>query len=169
MCNATRGEGLSDRQKKDTAPNRGGAPVRCAPSWSAFGAPDAARSEGLDAITSALFPRYAEVAREMAPYRQRVVCEVHPELTFYLLNEDRPLLHPKRFVAGQVERRQLLTRRIPGVERILDSEVPGAKPWHLLDAAACLWTARRVIARAASRLPVDPEWDTQGLRMELMR
>jgi predicted RNase H-like nuclease len=47
--------------------------------------------------------------------------------------------------------------------------VAGAKPWHLLDAAACLWTARRVAARAATRIPMDPEWDSQGLRMEIVR
>jgi predicted RNase H-like nuclease len=38
----------------------------------------------------------------------------------------------------------------------------------LLDAAACLWTGRRVAARA-TRMPVDPEWDSQGLRMEIVR
>ena len=40
---------------------------------------------------------------------------------------------------------------------------------HLLDAAVFLWTARRIFAHAAIRIPWDPEWDEQGLRMEITR
>jgi len=36
-------------------------------------------------------------------------------------------------------------------------------------AAAFLWTARRIFAHAAIRIPEDPEWDEQGLRMEMFR
>jgi predicted RNase H-like nuclease len=69
--------------------------------------------------------------------------------------------------ASRQERRELLVAKVPDVERILDANV--ATPAHLLDAAACLWTARRTIARAATRMPADPEWDNQGLRMEFVR
>ena len=40
---------------------------------------------------------------------------------------------------------------------------------RLLDACAGLWTARRLAARSVSRLPESPEWDEQGVRMELVR
>jgi hypothetical protein len=40
---------------------------------------------------------------------------------------------------------------------------------HLLDAAAFMWTARRISARAGMRVPLDPEWDGEGLRMEIIR
>jgi predicted RNase H-like nuclease len=30
-------------------------------------------------------------------------------------------------------------------------------------------TARRIAARAVDRIPEDPEWDEQGIRMELLR
>ena len=40
---------------------------------------------------------------------------------------------------------------------------------HLLDAAACLWTARRVISRGVVHLPEHPEWDSEGLRMEFVQ
>jgi predicted RNase H-like nuclease len=149
-------------------PHRG-ASVRSAPTWPVLNSPaPGKRPEGLDAITAALFPRYCEVAREMAPYRQRTVFEGNPELTFHLLNGDRPLHYSKRFVAGQDERRALLEKRIPGVERILDARLPGVAAWHLNDAAACLWTARRILVRAVNRVPIDPEWDDQGLRMEIV-
>jgi predicted RNase H-like nuclease len=39
----------------------------------------------------------------------------------------------------------------------------------MLDVTAFLWTARRVFAKAATRIPEDPEWDELGLRMELVR
>ena len=65
--------------------------------------------------------------------------------------------------------RALLETKLPGALRIIDAEVPGATPSHLLDAAAILWTARRIFAKAAVRIPSDPEWDEQGLRMEIVR
>ena len=45
----------------------------------------------------------------------------------------------------------------------------GVKTQHLLDATACLWTARRIKARAVNRLPEDPEWDEQSLLMQILR
>jgi predicted RNase H-like nuclease len=39
----------------------------------------------------------------------------------------------------------------------------------VLDACVDLWTARRIAARAVSRLPEVPEWNDDGLRMELVR
>ena len=105
----------------------------------------------------------------MAPYRQRTVFEVHPELSFFQINGDVPLRWSKKFEAGQDERRTLLRNRIPGVERILETELDEVPFTHLLDAAALLWTARRISARAGTRLPADPEWDDEGLRMEFVR
>jgi predicted RNase H-like nuclease len=110
-----------------------------------------------------------EVARELAPYRQRSIFEVHPEVSFFQLNEDRPLQYRKRSIHGQNERRALLETKISRVERILDARIPGVRRTHLLDATACMWTARRVLGRAMTRIPIDPEWDSEGLRMEIVR
>jgi predicted RNase H-like nuclease len=131
-------------------------------------APDRASLNG-NADGIELAHRFAEVAEQMGPYRQRTIFEVHPELSFYQLNGDQPLEHKKRSAEGWEERRTLLKARIPGVERILDARVPGVRKAHLLAATACLWTARRILGRAMSRLPLDPEWDSQGLRMEMVR
>jgi predicted RNase H-like nuclease len=125
--------------------------------------------EGLSAVTARRLPRIAEAARELAPYWQRTVFEVHPELSFFQLNEDRPMRRSKHTIAGREERRELLMARLPGIEQVLDAKPTGAKPAHLFDAAAALWTSRRIMARAVTRLPADPEWDDQGLRMELVR
>lgn len=125
--------------------------------------------DNLDAISRTLLPRYQEVAAEMAPFRQRTIYEVNTDLSFYQLNDEVPMRWSKHSEKGRAERRALLEAKVPGVLRIIDGEVPGATPSHLLDVAAILWTARRIFAKAALRIPVDPEWDEQGLRMEIAR
>lgn len=148
---------------------RRGSTVHNAPTRESLKEDAVVRDDGLDAVTNVLLGRYREVAAEMAPYRQRTVFEVHPELSFFQINGDVPLRWSKKFEAGQDERRALLRNRIPGVERVLEAELDDVPFTHLLDAAALLWTARRISARAGTRLPADPEWDEEGLRMEFVR
>jgi predicted RNase H-like nuclease len=123
----------------------------------------------LSVVSRRLVVRFAEVDDNVQPYWQRTVFEVHPELSFFQLNEDQPLHYSKHRRVGVAERTALLKARLPGVERIIDANVAGAKPAHHVDAAVCLWTARRIASRAVSRLPEDPEWDSAGLRMEIVR
>jgi predicted RNase H-like nuclease len=123
----------------------------------------------LDAISRTLLPRYREVASEMAPFRQRTIYEVHSDMSFFQLNGDVPLQWSKNSEKGREERKALLELKVPGVDRILDADVAGATASHLLDAAAFLWTARRIFAHAVVRIPADPEWDDEGLRMEIVR
>lgn len=123
----------------------------------------------LDAISMTLLPRYREVAGEMAPFRQRTVYEVHSDMSFFQLNDGSPMQFPKHTEKGLNERRELLEAKFPGATRILSSELPGVSQAHLLDVAVFVWTARRIFARAAVRIPQDPEWDEQGLRMEIVR
>jgi predicted RNase H-like nuclease len=125
--------------------------------------------DGLSAVSRTLLPRYREVASEMGPYRQRVVYEVSSELSFFQLNEDVPLLWSKRSEKGRMERRELLSRKIPGIESVINAVLPRVPASHLLDVAGFIWTARRVFARIAIRVPEDPEWDEEGLRMEIVR
>jgi predicted RNase H-like nuclease len=105
----------------------------------------------------------------MAPFRQRTVFEVNADLSFFEMNEGVPMRWSKYSEKGTQERLALLESKLPGVLRIAEAEVPGASSSHLLDAAALLWTARRIFAKSAIRIPVDPEWDEQGLRMEFVR
>ncbi len=123
----------------------------------------------LDAISMTLLPRYREVAGEMAPFRQRTVYEVHSDMSFFELNDGQPLQWPKNTEKGRTSAGSSWRRSFPAVDRILSAEVPGASMAHLLDVAVFVWTARRIFARAAIRIPQDPEWDEQGLRMEIVR
>ena len=124
---------------------------------------------GLSAVVRAQLARIREVQRDVASYHQRTVLEVHPELGFFQLNEDTPLKFSKRTHLGIDERLGLLQARIPGLERVLDNIPAGVKLPTLLDACVGLWTARRIAARAVSRLPEVPEWNDDGLRMEIVR
>ena len=148
---------------------RRGSTVHNAPTRESLEEAVAVTGDGLDAVTNVLLRRYREVAAEMAPYRQRTVFEVHPELSFYQINQDVPLRWSKKFEAGSEERQALLKKRVQGSERILEVEIEDVPFSHLLDVAAMLWTARRIFARAGTRMPSDPEWDEQGLRMEFVR
>jgi predicted RNase H-like nuclease len=161
-----------EREARQLLGWRRGAAVMSAPPRRAVEAPSgqaALAAGGVGAVALLLLPRIREVTKEIQPYWQRTVFEVHPELSFHQLNGDQPLIYSKRMIIGRKERRELLVARLPGVDRILDARLRRIRDAHLLDVAACLWTARRIAARAVQRLPEDPEWDSQGLRMELVR
>jgi predicted RNase H-like nuclease len=123
---------------------------------------------GLDAITATLLGRYREVANEMSPFRQRTIYEGNPELSFFQLNQDVSMQASKRVEEGHEERRRVLESHIPGIEKALDVEIDGVVDKHIFDALSLLWTARRVHGHAARRMPLEPEWDSEGLRMEIV-
>ena len=122
--------------------------------------------EGLDIATQVLLTRYRNVAAEMSPYRQRQVYEGKPELSFFQLNGGVPMQHAKYSDEGQAEREALLVAKLNGIERVLDAEITRVKRYHLIDAAVLVWTSRRAFTHTARRLPFEPEWDSEGLRME---
>ena len=156
-----------DRQARALLGRRGTA-VHNAPSRAVFEGRVDSSHDGLDAVTRTMMPRYQEVADEMSPYRQRIVYEGHPELSFFQLHKDTPLTTSKVITEGKEERRLVLEDRIRGSERYLDATSFALPQKHLYDSFALLWTARRVFGHAAKRIPVDPEWDSEGLRMEIV-
>ena len=106
----------------------------------------------------------------MAPFRQRTIYEVNAELSFFQLNGEAPdavvealgeghggaasspggedagvLADHRRRGAGSAPRRTSSTRP-------RSSGRPGGSS-----------------PRPAVRIPADPEWDEQGLRMEIVR
>ena len=91
--------------------------------------------------------------------------EVHPEVTFALMN-GRPLLFSKKTQSGFELRRQLLANS--GIQ-IPDSLVSfaelgkRAKPDDILDAGAVAWTAMRFHRGTAKSLPSTPEVFSDGL------
>ena len=103
--------------------------------------------------------------------RERVV-EVHPEVSFCLWNEGRPMRHAKKRRAGADERRALVESVWPGATERLTSQLDEADRRYeaddLLDAIVALWTARRVQADTARTLPEDPPADRYDLPMRIV-
>jgi predicted RNase H-like nuclease len=162
-----KGSRTCDREARALLARRGGS-IHNAPTRFALEHGAGWSETNLDAVTATLLPRYQEIAREMSPYRQRTIFEGNPELSFYQLLADTPLTKSKKIEEGLVERRAVLIKKVPGISRVLDAQIEGVPRKHLFDAAALLWTARRVFARAAKRLPAEAEWDSEGLRMEFV-
>ena len=112
-----------------------------------------------------------EIDDEIQPYHQRRIFSAHPELSFLLVNDDRPTASYPFWPEGPAERLRLLKDRLPGLRAITEADRPptGASLRQVMDAAGLLWTARRIAGKAITRLPIDPEWDSQGRRIELVR
>jgi predicted RNase H-like nuclease len=148
--------------------------VRPTPSRAALNAPS--RDEALKLepwLTRDDFRRFKwirEAEREFQPFHQRSYFAAHPDLTFAQLNNDQPLLTSPFHEDGVLERMALIRDKMPGVEEIITrTPPPGAAMVHMVNATGLLWTARRAAGRAMQRLPMDPNWDSAGMRMELVR
>lgn len=79
----------------------------------------------------------------------RRLYEVHPEVSFWEMRGQKPVLESKRTWAGFWIRRRLLAREgilIP--DAIENGELAGID--DVLDAAACAWTANRISRKSAA-------------------
>jgi predicted RNase H-like nuclease len=111
-----------------------------------------------------IIAKIREVDNLMTPQLQTWVFEVHPEVSFHTLNGRRPLKHSKHKTEGKDERVRLLLPHYPSIQNHLD-ELKRARIGEddLLDAAVAAWTAE-----AVARGDVPRQFDTRGLRMEIV-
>ncbi len=98
--------------------------------------------------------------------------EIHPEVAFWRLNGETPLLEPKKRKNRPDERGMALRRSLliaAGLpRRLVESEAPaGAAADDLLDALACAAIARRIHAGIAEPFPNPPPRDAYGLPMAI--
>ena len=111
-----------------------------------------------------------EAATEIQPFHSRSFYSGNSALSFQHMNDDQPLTSSPYHVEGRQERLELIRAKLPGVDDVVERIPPeGAGQVHLYEAASMLWTGRRASGRAISRLPMDPEWDDGGIRIELVR
>ncbi len=129
---------------------------------------------GLSKQTYYLLPRLRAVARHLTPDRQAWIREVHPELSFYAMNDDTPLAESKHAPAGQQGRLDLLSRH--GFSDLAEEDNAHADGTasldDVLDAHAACWSARRLHQGTAERCPpvdADAPRNARGLRMEIWR
>lgn len=122
-----------------------------------------------------LFAKMREIDALMSPALQERVREIHPELAFWALNGERSLDLPKKVKsrphAPGLELRRGLLAAAGYDPRFLENKhgikASAAGPDDLLDAAACAWSAARIVNGCGRRFPHTPPLDANGLRMEI--
>ena len=120
-------------------------------------------SKQLWAITS----KIREVDRHMTPESQKRIYEGHPEVSFALMN-NACLIHSKHKPEGRMQRVQLLEKYFFSLKKHLAPSSSLKAEGDIIDAFACLWTARRVVHNTAARFPSDAIYDDRNLRMEIV-
>jgi predicted RNase H-like nuclease len=113
-----------------------------------------------------ILPKIREVDEGMTPATQHRVREGHPELCFAMMNQGKPMSFNKRTKQGQEERLSLLLRHFPDIPMQLRG-ISRART-DIIDAYACLWTARRVAQGKMVSLTADTEVDSKGLKAEII-
>ena len=117
--------------------------------------------------------READAVFRLAPQLQERIRETHPELCFRWLNGGRPVENSKKSRAGQRIRRELLR----GWTTNLDAALKQARRTYgvrwldlddLLDAVAAAVLARLAAEEKVKSVPLVPERDACGLRMEIV-
>jgi predicted RNase H-like nuclease len=98
------------------------------------------------------------------------VIEVHPEVSFLLMNDGSAMRDRKKSRAGKAERRALLLSQWPesieGMRASLRGQDYALDDLH--DAMAALWSARRWVAGIARVLGDPVAWDRTGLPMRIV-
>jgi predicted RNase H-like nuclease len=122
----------------------------------------------VDIVMWRALAKSAEAINEVQSWRQRTVWEVNPELAMMQMNEGEPLEYGRRTQHGRKVRRELLMSKLPGAERVLNERPKGVREDKLIDALADLWTARRIRARAITRMAPDATWNDDGVRMDIV-
>jgi predicted RNase H-like nuclease len=122
----------------------------------------------LDIVRWRSLAKAAEAIKEVQSWRQRVVWEVNPELALTTMHDGKPIGFGRRSPTGRNIRRQLVEQKLPGADRVLKERPPSVREEKLIDALADLWTARRIVARAITRMSDPPVWDDDGVRMDIV-
>lgn len=116
---------------------------------------------------AAILPKIREVDAAMTGELQCRIREGHPEVSFFMMNCEKPVASPKRMRQGRSERLALLLPSFPDIERNLQGK-PKAIWVDILDAYACLWTAKRVATNQSKSFPQGRIQDGVGLIMEIV-
>ena len=110
-----------------------------------------------------------ELLRECSKAR-KTICEVHPELCFWGLNDKHPVQHNKKRLAGRQERLSILQKCWPQAKAAMD-DICGLFRRNqvayddIIDAMVAAVTAR---TNPLNCLPPEPPLDAEGLPMQMI-
>ncbi|WOJ89241.1 DUF429 domain-containing protein [Methylocapsa polymorpha] len=112
-----------------------------------------------------IFPRIQQIDRLLradAELQNRVF-EVHPEVSFAVMNNGEALSDGKKSKEGRELRRELLAKQGFAMD-FLEEKPPRGAAWDdFYDACACAWSARRISAEEHRVFPAMPGVDAEGL------
>lgn len=121
-----------------------------------------------------ILDKVAEIDALLRTYKDRAgrIFETHPELAFVMMNNGTALDLPKKVKSrvhppGLALRRALLMRAGIAADVAMAKAPKGAGDDDLIDALACLVTARRIFRGEARSYPQEPPHDEFGLPMAI--
>lgn len=120
-------------------------------------------SIGISKQAYGLVPKLREVHDAMIPDLQVRIREIHPELSFAMMNDGQPLAS-KHSEIGRSKRLDLLAQHFCRVDQALEL-VPKSAALDVIDAYAAAWTAWCMARGKARYIPHDLQMDSRGLRM----
>jgi predicted RNase H-like nuclease len=133
-----------------------------------------ATNRQVGSIEWALYPKVINLDVAITPSHQSWRFEIHPEICFCAWNNGTAIQLKKDSDQGRQDRESLIDTAWPGVRQTLLAQLQqqGHNRQHVAlddinDAFAALWTARRIAAGEAQRIPDAPAIDSRGLRMEM--
>ena len=124
---------------------------------------------GIGAQCWALKKKLLEIDTLMTPAKQKVVYEVHPEVSFREMNGGHPLIQSKKSPDG--ERLRVKALKEGGFPESLLAPLGDLRSGRddFVDACAALWTANRIYCGVAKRIPQaeHAEFNGRGLDMAI--
>ena len=127
-------------------------------------------NKGLNKQSFFLSEKIRQVDDLMTPAFQQRVREIHPEISFWALNDKKPMQYKKKKLVGRNERMKLLSAIFSDLEgTVAKARKPKeVAPDDVLDALVAVWTAGQAVVGKAKILPQNPELDSKGLRMGIL-
>lgn len=120
------------------------------------------------------FPSHStdhQILRQDKALRRRVF-EVHPEVSFTVMNGDKPIPEPKKVnrrvhALGMRCRKELLAGQ-DFASGFLEAKPPlGAALDDFYDACACAWSGARILRQEERIFPPEPGIDAKGLQVAI--
>jgi len=127
------------------------------------------KPKGIPKQTHGIFKKMNELDRFVREHSDRAVFECHPEYAFKLMRGET-ILESKKTAAGLASRYETLAAA--GIDLAANwrrlFKLRDAAPDDVLDAAACLWSAARILAGKNERVPPgEPSRDRKDIRMAI--